>query len=452
MNRRTNHDDSVDVKAVRARGMVVTAVGLALAPMAMMSAWPSPLAGVIGALSATGGVWLALRWGRRAAEAERRETHAAVAMIAHDLRTPIASVLGYSGVLHEEPGLSEHGRAGVAAIRRNAEHLLALANDVLDVARMESGTMTVQRIDMDPAMVIAEVLAACRPLAEAKGLVLSASCESPIPRRLESDPLRLRQIVMNLVANAIAYTPKGSVRVVLMADESRLRIEVRDTGIGMNAEQVGRLFRPFSRVGGAAARSDGGTGLGLHIARDLARRLGGDIDVQSREGVGSTFAASVAMGSASGDRHTPVFDVRAGAGREGESPASRRLAGMRVLVADDSVDIQRLLRHHLERAGAAVVVVGDGEAALEELGQPVGERPGLALIDVQMPGVDGCEVARRLRVGGGGVPLVALSASIEERTRCLGAGFDDFATKPIEPAALVALCERWGRRDGKDAA
>lgn len=436
---------------MRARGMVVTAMGLALAPMAMMPAWPSPLAGVIGALSATGGVWLALRWGRRLAEAERRETHAAVAMIAHDLRTPIASVLGYSGVLHDEPGLSEHGRAGVAAIRRNGEHLLALANDVLDVARIESGTMTVQRIDIDPAVAIADALEACRPLAQAKGLSLSASCASPIPRRIKSDPLRLRQIVLNLVANAIAYTPHGSVRVVASADEVCLRIEVTDTGIGMSAEQIGQLFRPFSRVGGTAARPEGGTGLGLHIVRQLARRLGGDIGVRSREGVGSTFSATVALGATDRARHTPAFEA-AGWGRsEGEQP-SRRLAGLRVLLADDSVDIRRLLRHHLERAGAAVVVVGDGEAALVELRRPVGERPGLALIDVQMPGLDGCEVARRSRVGGGGVPMVALSASIDERTRCLGAGFDDFATKPIEPAALVALCERWGRRDGKDAA
>lgn len=372
-----------------------------------------------------------------------------LAFMAHEIRTPMTAILGFAEMLTESPGLDEERRALVHAIRRNGEHLLKLVNDVLDMSRMEAGGMMLEELAVSPAAIAQEVVASLHPKAQAGGLELSCQLAGPIPALIRTDPTRFRQILLNLVGNAIKFTPAGSVRVRLECPEGRvppvLQVHVEDSGIGIRPEQISRIFRPFAQGDRTTVRRFGGTGLGLTISRRLARMLGGDVSVRSEPGRGSTFTVEVATGPLDGVPMVQALPAPQlpGAPRESDSNGSPR---GRVLVAEDGPDNQRLLSAHLTRAGYEVTLAENGrvaeELALASLRE--GAPFDVILMDMEMPEVDGCQAAQHLRGAGYRQPIVALTAhtSADDRRQCLAAGCDEVLTKPIDRLALLEAVSR----------
>jgi CheY-like chemotaxis protein len=294
--------------------------------------------------------------------------------------------------------------------------------------------------------------------ANEKKLSLSIEHEGPMPARIRTDPTRLRQILINLVGNAIKFTPNGTVRVRSRllsspgARDARLQFEVTDTGVGMTPQQTAALFRPFTQADSSTARKFGGTGLGLTISKRLAQMLGGDITLTSTPGVGSTFAVTIDTGPLEG---VPLIDFAFGPATASASPpekapaAGPQLAGIRVLVAEDGPDNQRLIQHLLAARGADVTVVDNGNAAFDEVMRAAGERPyAVVLMDMQMPELDGYGATSKLRAHGYRGAVIALTAHAmdSDRAKCLAAGCDDYSAKPIDRKRLIDLVGRYGAR------
>ncbi|MCC6671106.1 MAG: response regulator [Planctomycetes bacterium] len=399
---------------------------------------------------------------RDAALAATQAKSAFLANMSHEIRTPLTAVLGFAELLRDDPQVgSDAQRRGeaVATIHRNGEHLLALINDILDLSKIEAGRFAAERTWFDPLDLLEEVRSSMSVRAAGKGLRLVVEPEFPLPARIESDPTRLRQILVNLVGNAIKFTEAGTVTVRVGLERGTtplLRVAVADTGIGMSEEQLARLFQPFVQGDESTARRYGGTGLGLTISRRLAEMLGGTIDVQSRAGVGSVFTLTVATG--------PLDDVPQMEAWAAPAVEKRRLADAdaplraHVLLAEDGPDNQRLLSFLLRRAGATVEVAGNGREALEqvEAAQRRGTPFDLVLMDMQMPEMDGYEATRTLRERGHRVPVIALTAlaMASDRERCLAAGCNDFASKPVQREQLLQTCRAYAgsagaRRSGR---
>ena len=385
---------------------------------------------------------------REAAEAASRAKSAFLANMSHELRTPMTAVLGFADRLLD-PGIGDADRAdAVQTIRRQGRHLLGVINDILDLSKIEAGRMDVELLACDPAAVVAEVASALRPRAVEAGLAFDVRFVGPCPATVMTDPTRLRQILTNLLSNALKFTKAGSVRLVTslaVGDDlvPRLRFAVTDTGIGLTAEQAARLFQPFTQADLSTTRQFGGTGLGLAICRRLAGLLGGSVAVDSEPGVGSTFTFEIHPGDLAGVRLRPAAEALAAAPPADAAAAAPRprLAG-RVLLAEDGPDNQRLLSHHLRSAGADVTVAGNGRLAVELAlaSAAAGGRPfDLVLMDVQMPEMDGHAATRALRSAGWAGPILALTAHAlsDDRRACLAAGCDDVLTKPITADALV---------------
>ena len=386
---------------------------------------------------------------RRAAQEASRLKSEFLAHTSHEIRTPMTALVGYTELLGD-PDLSPAERAeGLATVRRNGEHLMTIVNDILDLSKIESGRMTIERMACSPFALVAEVAAVLRPRAAHDGLDVEVGYRSPLPETIETDPTRLRQILLNLVGNAIKFTPRGSVRLeVGPVEDTRLCFEVIDTGIGLDAEQQARLFTAFSQADASTTRRFGGTGLGLAISKRLAGMLGGDLRVRSLPGEGSTFTLTIDVGSLAGVRllDRPPDVPAAAERREPSAHAPQALRG-RILLAEDGLDARRLLARHLRAAGAEVETAENGLVACElalraaEAGAPYD----LILMDMQMPELDGYAAAARLRAAGYRGPIVALTAHAmeDERARCLGAGCDGFATKPILRRTLIEVARAY---------
>ena len=390
-----------------------------------------------------------------AAEVANRAKSEFLANMSHEIRTPMTAILGYAELLAESLDKPEQLDA-VQIIRRNGEHLLAIINDILDLSKLEAGKMQVERRAVAPLEIVEDVISLLRVRAEGKRLKLRLVIDGPIPKTIQTDATRLRQILLNLVGNAIKFTELGEVRVTLrLADGGphgrQLAFEVADTGIGMTPEQLKNLFRPFQQADASTSRKYGGTGLGLAISKRLAEMLGGDILATSRLGEGSTFVVTIDPG--------PLADA------EGVLPAESRLVPSssrpeeqdalpqlrcRVLLAEDGPDNQRIISFFLTKAGASVTVVDNGRKAVEmalgadrsgEANPAEGPPFDVILMDMQMPVMDGYEATRRLRARGYNGPIIALTAHAmaHDRRKCLDAGCDDYAAKPIDRNELVRL-------------
>ncbi|MFH1109650.1 MAG: ATP-binding protein [Planctomycetota bacterium] len=386
----------------------------------------------------------------RAESADRAKSEF-LANMSHEIRTPMTAILGFSEML-TEPSLPEPQRLNaVHTIRRNGEHLLSILNDVLDLSKIEVGRMTVERILCSPAGVVAEVLSLMRVRADAKKLSLDCEYQGAVPEAIQSDPTRLRQILLNLVGNAIKFTKVGGVRLIVRlvtSEAPMIQFDVVDTGVGITREQAARLFQPFTQGDASTTRKFGGTGLGLLIAKRLAEVLGGDVTiVDTKPGVGACVRATVPVGSLDGVRivEAPAGAIALALAPVSEDAIARPPAPLhcRVLLAEDGVDNQRLISLVLTRAGANVTIAGNGQIAVtqalaaEDAGRPFD----IILMDVQMPELDGHEAARRLRRAGYFRPIIALTAHAmsSDRERCLEAGCNDYATKPIDRAKLIEM-------------
>jgi signal transduction histidine kinase/CheY-like chemotaxis protein len=398
---------------------------------------------------------LAKREGAIAADRAKSEF---LANMSHEIRTPMTAILGFTDILIQ--GFADPEKINAAAIiKRNGEHLLEIINDILDLSKIDVGQFTVECESCSPSRIVADVVSLMRVRAEAKGLVLNVEFKGTIPETIVSSPLRLRQILINLVGNAIKFTEIGSVRLVVRLighkkSEPRLRFDVIDTGIGISKEDMAKLFKPFTQVDSSFVRAAEGTGLGLAISRRLANMLGGELSVTSVPGKGSTFTVTIQTG--------PLDDAKMSEHREEAIPQSSpsaaqtiakerpKLSG-RILLVEDGPDNQRLIAFLLKRAGAEVVLAENGIMALEKIEQAMRELASrgelesrapfdVVLMDMQMPLMDGYEVTRRLRTMGYRHTIVALTAHAmsTDRQKCLDAGCDDYTTKPISEERLLA--------------
>ena len=360
-----------------------------------------------------------------------------LANTSHELRTPLAAIIGYSEVLTNADdtaasGTVEFARA-VHGIHRNAHHLLALVNDTLDLVQIESGGLQVDHQPTSPTDIAREAFELVRREAEKQQLGFNFESNHAVPALILTDPTRLRQILVNLLANAVKFTPSGSVSLRLDATSDVVRFEVRDTGIGIPEPKQDQIFDAFRQADVSTTRKYGGSGLGLAISRRLALALGGRLDLESVLGDGSVFSLDLPYDTVDVAPHSETA-------LEGLSLAHRR-----ILVAEDCEDLRQMIALFLRKAGAEVVVVGDGRQAVER----AFSEPGfdLILMDLQMPVLDGADATSKLRAGGHTGPIVALTASAlaEERQRCTAIGFDDYATKPIARSDLIRLASNWSQ-------
>ncbi len=378
---------------------------------------------------------------REAAEAASRAKSQFLANMSHEIRTPMNGVLGMAEVLLDTP-LSGLQRRYLESLHHSGENLLDIINDILDLSKIEAGRLEVNASDFGLRRTVADIVASFRERAGRKGIGLDAFVDDAVPDILRGDVVRLRQVLNNLVGNAIKFTERGGIAIevehVPRHDEGRhwLRISVRDTGIGIAPEVQLRIFDAFAQADASHSRKYGGTGLGLTISRQLIELMGGTLGVESAPGAGSTFR----------------FDLPFETGvRIDDSSARRSLAPLRghVLLVEDNVVNREVARAALESFGLRVSVAENGLKALEAV---AGEAFDLVLMDCQMPEMDGFEATRRIRAaeasgapGTRRLPIVAVTAGAVDgdRERCLVAGMDDYLAKPFRQAMLHALLAKW---------
>jgi PAS domain S-box-containing protein len=375
-------------------------------------------------------------------EAASRAKDDFLANLSHELRTPLTSILGFSEHLRLHARLDDDVLAKVGRIEKAGQGLLALVNDMLDLARAGAGTLRIEPAPCDVRAVLDHVTELTSPLAAAKGIDLAFTADPAAARWFELDEKRLRQILLNLVNNAIKFTEAGRIAISLAVEGGWLRFAVADTGSGIPADSLATLFDRFTQVDGSMRRQHGGAGLGLAISRELAERMGGAIGVESELGAGSTFWFRLPMVVAD----VPDLAVR---------PAARALGpSLRILAADDSEANRQLLSLILEAAGHEVRLAQDGAEALACLSA---EPFDLVLMDIQMPRLDGLSAIRALR----GMsnfnarkPVLAITANVfpEQVASYLAAGADDCLSKPFEVAEVLDKVARWGAASRLEAA
>jgi len=397
------------------------------------------------------------------AEAAAKIKSEFLANMNHELRTPLTSILGYSELLTSPDQDDQNREECIKAIRRNGYHLLAVINDLIDVSSIDSGRASIKKVDCSPSQMIQEVVSMLRSAAEEKNLQLCVEYTGPIPKTIQSEPFRFRQILTHLVGNAIKFTAIGSVRLVVQLLGSvdganpGLQLEVIDTGIGIPHEKRPTLFETFSQSDASSTRKFGGLGLGLVLSKKLAKLLGGDIILNRTSSEGTSFCFTVATGPLS---NVPMLDG-AYETQAAEGQCTKRVSGKialhgRILLAEDSPDNQRLISFVLKKAGARVALAENGKIAYDMAMEALerNEPYDLIFMDMQMPEMDGYEATRRLRQEHYLGPIVALTAHAmhDDRQKCLDAGCDDYTTKPIVRQALIELAAGYMNAESKPTA
>lgn len=398
------------------------------------------------------------------AEAASRAKSEFLANMSHEIRTPMTAVLGYTDLLIEE----SWGRPGsiqlLDVIKRNGHYLLELINDILDLSKIESGNLTIETIQFSLLEKMKEIQSLMKVRAELRGLHFKLSFEGTLPVEIQSDPTRLKQILINLIGNAIKFSPDGgkvSVETSFLnssTDNPLLEFKIRDTGIGMTAEQIAMLYQPFVQADSSTTRKFGGTGLGLAISKRLAEMLGGDLTCESVPGEGTVFTLTIGIGNPETlkfhenpqdeFRQIPVIQ------QDPELPAgdseTRNLGPCTVLLAEDGVDNQRLISMLLKKEKAHVVLAENGDIAVrralnaEQQGKPFD----VILMDMSMPVLDGYGATRKLRELGIETPIIALTAHAMtgDRQKCIDAGCSDYATKPVNREKLRNIILKYRSR------
>lgn len=374
------------------------------------------------------------------AEAANRAKSVFLSTMSHELRTPLNAILGFSNLMLNDPAATPEQRANLDIINRSGGHLLSLINDVLDMAKIEAGRIVLESKSLDLGVLVRDVTDMLSKRAEEKGLQLLLDQSSEFPRFIKSDKEKLRQVIINLVSNAVKYTNHGSVtlRLAVQPEDEVLRliIEVEDSGVGISAADRERIFEPFVQVGKAATHK--GTGLGLSIVREYVKLMGGSIEVESTPDIGTLFRVRLPV------QRVEDADLMSAESAQGEviglEPGQ---PDYRILIVEDQLENQLLLQRLLQDAGFSVKIARNGAEGVEMFQS---YRPHFIWMDRRMPVMDGLEATQRIRAldGGKEVKIVAVTASafIEQREEMLAAGLDDFVRKPYRPAEIFDCMTR----------
>jgi PAS domain S-box-containing protein len=393
----------------------------------------------------------ALEQAKAAAEAASRSKSRFLANMSHEIRTPMTPLLGFVELLRNEDLTPEERRSYIDIIHRNGKHLLTIINGILDLSKIESGQIEIERVPCSPLQIVGDLYQSLKERAEDERLAFDVRYVGPIPTQIESDPTRIREILWNLLTNAIKFTETGGVSVVVKlegeveAREARLQFEIADTGPGLAASVQQSIFEPFVQLAASSKRKLSGSGLGLSISRTLAELLGGSLRLRSQLGRGSTFTLTIPTGPLKGvemakdyGRAVPDGDKLDGSDRT--QPG--RFSG-HVLLAEDVPDTRHLMRKILHVAGLDVEEAENGRIAVEKAKRAgdEGDPFDVILMDMWMPEMDGYAATSRRRAQGCEQPIIAVTAHAmtEERDRCLASGCDHVLTKPVSEQALFEL-------------
>ena len=371
--------------------------------------------------------------------------------MSHEIRTPMASILGYSETLLDETQTREERDEAIQVVLNNGQRLMKLISDIFDLVKLEVGELELQREPFSPMGVIRDAKVLLQSRAKDKGLDLELEFPTPLPKQIEGDAFRVKQVLLNLMSNAIKFTDTGHVKLRVAAERSitgkvaSLLLTVSDSGIGIERETLAKLFRPFEQADATASRRFGGTGLGLTISRRLIQLMGGELTVQSCPGEGTCFTLQIPFADTDEQEwlEDPQVEFLVPAAPALEKKSELPRLDCRILFAEDNATNARLVASLLRKQGATVTVVEDGNEAViaANSAQLNGEPFDVVLMDIQMPVMDGYTATEELRQRGFDLPIIALTANSvsEDRQRCLKSGFTDFASKPVDRQQLIEL-------------
>lgn len=386
-----------------------------------------------------------LQTAKEAADVASEAKSSFLANMSHEIRTPLGVILGFTELMANDDMSSEERANSVEIIKRNGALLSTIINDILDLSKVEAGKLDIEKENIPFVEIVTEIDSLLTLQATNKGIKLSVSSDGPIPTLLHTDPYRLRQILLNIVGNAIKFTQRGSVDVTVRLNDNtgKLSFLVKDTGKGIDEDQAKKLFAPFTQADVSTTRQFGGTGLGLALSKKLANVLGGDVRlVESELDKGSTFEITIDPGHPE-NAHLLNFEPRK-LGSSSTQTLSPRLDNLKVLAVDDSFDNQAIVAYFLRAAGAEVDTAENGAQAVQKA---MKGNYDVILMDLQMPIMDGHEAIIRLRRDGYTRPVIALTAHAmkEERKRCLENGFNEHLSKPIEKEILLRTMTQFRR-------